>query len=500
MMRISIREFSLVLVLLLTAAFARQHENSVHRRTAIRGVSTPQHSVRELGVGHGGRDNGGKGKSGKGKGSSGKGDESSKNGRGGSSKDKRKDDHDEEDDDSYIDSEDLPTAKDQKSSDDNEDSEGKNPKGGPGAVGQKGAKKGEGKGKEKGNEHSEHENVETFRRDVPDFTISYVIPSSRKAEIPQAADYNELSVVSEEFLDRMFGSVFEDLAVGHYGTAAYVMTNEGAPFLVSFRVTLDFTMPGEVPTVQFLINRVQEAFEGESSRATYLFDLNTMSETNPFSATTSFRLIAASGNSNDGLIGGPGTNKPPKVSTEDSGMMENRVMISLLAGIGILVLVLAGFLWAKGHKKPKFAPTRQSNSSSTLPFYNGKLGIEDRDHETERSGSIEEYGADDETVQYLNSLRERYKDQIVESVQGAETTIGYQDIVDAQPDIIEETDGILLLQQHQPQTVESTYGGASTTLPTEQKARSALSVRDLLNMELNSTDPDLDDDLGSVMN
>lgn len=342
--------------------------------------------------------------------------------------------------------------------------------------------------------------METFRRNVPDFAISYVIVGSRKAEVPQEADYNELSVVSEEFFDRMFVSVFEDLAVGHFGTAVYALINEDTPFLVSFRVTLDFAIPGEVPTVQFLIDRVREAFERESSRTTYLFDLNTMSETNPFSATTSFSLIAGSENSSDGVVGGPGSNKPPDVSSDDGVMTKKHVMITFLSGIGFLIVVSAGFLWVRGNKKPEFRPQRHSESTSTLSFYNGKLGIDSRGDETERSAESTEYGADDETVQYLNSLRERYKDEIIESKQETQRPVGFRDFVEDDSEIKEEKDGIVFLQFDDQQAAESAYGGCPSMQPTQDNERPSMSIRDILNLELNGTDAGFEDDLGSIMN
>lgn len=345
------------------------------------------------------------------------------------------------------------------------------------------------------------EDVETFKRAVPDFAINYVIASSRRAETPADADYNELSVVSEEFLDRMFGSVFEDLAVGHFGTAAYALINEETPYEVSFRVTLDFAIPGEVPTVQFLIDRLQEAFERETSRTNYLFDLNTMSETNPFSATTSFSLVTGSGSNNNGLVGGPGSTKPPKVSNEDAGITKNHIIIFFMGCIGMVVLVLAAFLWLQGrNRKRRFRPSSHSDSSATLPFYNGKLGIDSRGDETEQSADSDEYNADDETDQYLSSLRQRYKDQVNEIQPGANKTPGFRDFIENQSEIKEENHGILFLKLDDQQTAQSAYGGEPPMQPVQQEEKRKISVRDLLNMELGSTDTDLEDDLGNLMN
>jgi hypothetical protein len=343
------------------------------------------------------------------------------------------------------------------------------------------------------------EDVESFRRNVPDFAISYVIESSRRAETPQEADYNELSVVSEEFLDRMFGSVFEDLAVGHHDTAAYALINEDTPFLVNFLVTLDFAIPGEVPTVQFLIDRVKESFERDPSQSSYLFDLSTMSETNPFSATTSINLITGSGDTNNGIDGRPGSNKPTEGLTENDVTSRKHVMISFLSGIGFLILVLAGWLWARGNKKPKFRPTKHAESASTLPFYNGKLGIDSRGDETERSTDSTEYGADVETIQYLNSLRERYKDQVIEFEQETPLPVGFRDVVDDVSVDNDEKGDIVFLRLEDHQAAEKAYGGGLPSQTNLQDDNGTMSISDLLNLELHSSDTELDDDLRSIV-
>jgi len=64
------------------------------------------------------------------------------------------------------------------------------------------------------------------------------------------ADYNELSDVSEEYLDSFFTSVFEDVQVRHAGTALFIEASENDPYTVDFRVTMEFVIPGEVPTIK----------------------------------------------------------------------------------------------------------------------------------------------------------------------------------------------------------------------------------------------------------
>ncbi|KAL3923607.1 MAG: hypothetical protein SGARI_006184, partial [Bacillariaceae sp.] len=198
-----------------TTAAAAVTTDSQHLRKTIRGVSKKQQlqpflRERELGTGsHGGKNDKGKGKPEKGGG----GGDSEDDYDGGKSKSNSKSPKSSGGGGSHSgdggggDSEDeLPQGKDK------DDSGKSNKSGGGKDSGDAASHKGKGKGK--GNEHFEH--GEVFRRDIPDIAISYVIPSTRSSEIPVDGDYNELSVVSEEFLDRSFQSVFEDMPVGHF--------------------------------------------------------------------------------------------------------------------------------------------------------------------------------------------------------------------------------------------------------------------------------------------
>ena len=92
--------------------------------------------------------------------------------------------------------------------------------------------------------------VEIYRREIPSITIQFTVEDSSSSNPPNLADYNELSDVSEEYLDNFFRSVFEDLQVRHDGTVLFVMVSEDDPFKVDFRITLEFIIPGEVPTIK----------------------------------------------------------------------------------------------------------------------------------------------------------------------------------------------------------------------------------------------------------
>jgi hypothetical protein len=223
-----------------------------------------------------------------------------------------------------------------------------------------------------------------YKRDIPMFTVQFTIDGAMSRSTPVDGDYNELSVVSEEFLDSIFRSVFEDLEVTHDATRVFVMLGNDEPFTVDFEVSLDFIIPSEVPTEGFLIDRIRESLERDASAASYLFDLNAMSETNPFSATTSFRLVerAVASDLNDGK-GGSQANDTTGESSK------NTVLIAVMAVIGNLVLLGVLILWIRRAPNLKTSNERDNGAES----------------------SRDEYNADEETLRYLNTIRKRYRDE-----------------------------------------------------------------------------------------
>lgn len=90
--------------------------------------------------------------------------------------------------------------------------------------------------------------VEVYNRDIPSFSILFNVEDTTSD--PNLADFNELSQVSEEYLDKFFASVFEDAKVMHHGTSLFLNASESDSFVVDFKLTLDFEIPGEVPTIK----------------------------------------------------------------------------------------------------------------------------------------------------------------------------------------------------------------------------------------------------------
>jgi hypothetical protein len=251
--------------------------------------------------------------------------------------------------------------------------------------------------------------VEVYRRQVPKFSIHFTIDDPSSGNPPNLADYNELSEVSEEYLDNFFRSVFEDIQVRHDGTILFVSVNDDNPFTVDFVVTLEFIIPGEVPTVNFLIDRLQEGLERDTSMAFFISDLSTMSETNPFSKTVSIEVVSRPPLSAAEMNGG-GNSPLGNMSTQNK-----HIMISFLAGIGSVILVVAGFMWVR---KTRFNKSHTSDSDQTFALF-------DKSNTKGTPGGVGSsgvYGADEETISYLNSIRKRYKDRDETSKRGSEQT------------------------------------------------------------------------------
>lgn len=254
---------------------------------------------------------------------------------------------------------------------------------------------------ENGVEHFQAVEVEVYRREVPSFSIQFTVEDSSSGKPPNMADYNELSEVSEEYLDNFFRSVFEDVQVRHDGTILFVMVNEDDPFTVDFRMTLEFIIPGEVPTINFLLDRLQDGLERDTSQAFFISDLSTMSDTNPFSKTVSFAIVSRPPMSAAEMSGGRDGENTPQVSSMENANKQH-ILISFLAGMGCVVLVGAGLLW----RKKKCNQNAVSDSDQTLSLFDKSNGK----GKSTNAKSDGVYGADEETMSYLNSIRKRYKD------------------------------------------------------------------------------------------
>lgn len=139
----------------------------------------------------------------------------------------------------------------------------------------------------------------------------------------------------------------------------------------------------------FLVDRLRDGFEGETSKAFFLADLSVMSETNPFSKTASYEVLSY-----------PPVPSATGGSSQIAGIEilgSNYMLVSILAGTGFLVLIGTGLMVKKQKSKRAISASNEAFSDFDKSNKKGSRG----------KGV---YGADDDTMNYLNSIRKRYKD------------------------------------------------------------------------------------------
>jgi len=328
---------------------------------------------------------------------------------------------------------------------------------------------------ENGTEHFQKVDVEVYRRQIPKFSIHFAVEDTAKP--PNLADYNELSEVSEEYLDSFYRSVFKDLQVRHDGTILFVSVNEDDPFTVDFVVTLAFIIPGEVPTVNFLIDGLQDGLESDTSMAFFISDLSTMSKTNPFSKTLSIEVVSRPPVSDKEME--EGENSPSGVMTIKS----KHILISFFAGMGCVIFVVAGFMWVK---KNRFNKSAISDPDQTFALFEKP---NNKKNKSDDLGSSGVYGADEETMSYLNSIRKRYKDHDEKSGRGSKNTKKPSALKKSNISAVQVTGSF-------DDEEDSMCDTASTGSQNDGQERKERADVDYLNLELNSSD--VEDDLRSI--
>jgi len=329
---------------------------------------------------------------------------------------------------------------------------------------------------ENGAEHFQKVDVEIYRRQIPKFSIHFTVEKTDNP--PNMADYNELSEVSEAYLDDFFRSVFEDLEVRHDGTVLFVSVNEENPFTVDLVVTLEFIIPGSVPTINFLIDRLQDGLERETSMAFFVSDLSTMSRTNPFSNTVSIEVISRPAITEAEILGEDDDN-PSSGSNSNKNM---HILASFFAGMGCVILVVAGLAFVRKMKRNK---DDVSKSGQTFALFDKSKDSKSNPDAIE-SGSSGIYGADEETTSYLNSIRKRYKDidgKIRSGRNRKEQSVFRKKNISAV-----EVAGSFYEQDDS--------GTVSTASQNEEQEKTEKTNVNYLNLELNTSD--VEDDLQSI--
>ena len=247
-------------------------------------------------------------------------------------------------------------------------------------------------------------------REIPLVHVRFSLPTRSTPEV-EDGDYNELAVVTAAYLNEWFTNYFFTSPAHHAFTQVRLHKNLD-PLTVSFQVGANFYIPGEVPTLPSMLERVQESFK-EDEAVRFLSELGEMSSTNPFSYTVSFEVIRQLPDSATGNR--PTSNNPSNpVSVE-----KKKVIFPLLAGVGFLILVTIGFLWVR-KRRVGVDDVRQLSLDQ---------GDHSKDTNDEESGfptadyKAQVHGPDDETLRYLNTIREKYKYAKEEDASQSKTSV-----------------------------------------------------------------------------
>jgi hypothetical protein len=175
---------------------------------------------------------------------------------------------------------------------------------------------------------------------MPTFSVSYTV---RSDGTPGTGDYNELAIVTTEFLDRTFEAAFSAAPTSHAFSAieTYRVREET---LIEFDAAGHFYIPGNVPFPVLLYTTLEDCFATDCLD-NYLSELQSMSDTNPFSKTTAVKFMGS--NREQSIEGSPQSPSGPKSpSTPKVEVKRNmRVILIILAGVGCCLLAALGFLW-----------------------------------------------------------------------------------------------------------------------------------------------------------
>eukprot|EP00934_Nitzschia_sp_Nitz4_P000219 Nitzschia sp. Nitz4//scaffold163_size50693//16193//17696//NITZ4_006986-RA/size50693-snap-gene-0.68-mRNA-1//-1//CDS//3329538025//219//frame0 len=224
------------------------------------------------------------------------------------------------------------------------------------------------------------------------FNITYVLDRNLYSGDLDDGDYVELGDATDFHLTKYLTSYYkEEPAVFQEVTVSLQKTSND--LVARFFVFAYFEIPGSVPTVSNLAERVAEAFTGDNMLG-YIEDLADMAEGNPFRYTVSVSVndepsIAAATSSDSGI--------GSKISSAFTG--ESRMYIYVAAS-GCVVLVGMGFMFSRQSRQQDEQTDRQ-------------LALEEAEQgsiATRKLGSQNHFGTPSDAQTYLESIREKYRD------------------------------------------------------------------------------------------
>lgn len=235
----------------------------------------------------------------------------------------------------------------------------------------------------------------TMHRSLTPFKLGFSLTSMLYEDDLDDGDYAELSDHTELFLTQYFMSYFAEEPTEFHDTTVAAQKTDN-PLIVRLYITVTFVVPGNVPTMSNLFDRMQDAFSGQ--RATeYIALLNDMGLGNPFRNAVSVVLVHDV----------PANMKDPQSDENDGSSFKDNTaqFLSVVIGSSVLVLVTLGLIWA----------CRQSRRSRDEPINQMSLDdVEQQDLDDLKRQAFnnpKSRGANEaNTRAYIQTIRNRYSD------------------------------------------------------------------------------------------
>lgn len=178
--------------------------------------------------------------------------------------------------------------------------------------------------------------ADTMVREISPFKIAFSLSQPLYEEDLDDGDYAELSDNTQLHLTEYFRAYFEGEPADFY-EATVRLQKTGDALVARFYVTTSFVIPGAVPTIANIYERMTDVFAGDEADS-YVALLNGMGTGNPFRKTNSIALInevpiAISGNGQSG--------SRPKIAESKARLLP------VIIGSSMLLFVIAGLFWVR---------------------------------------------------------------------------------------------------------------------------------------------------------
>lgn len=226
-------------------------------------------------------------------------------------------------------------------------------------------------------------------RSITPFKVAYALSGSLDEPDLDDGDYAELSDNTDLFLTQYFTEYFAEEPT-EFREVEVLIQKTNDPLVVRYFVTASFAIPGNVPTMRNLFDRMDDAFSGEASRQ-FVSILNEMGSGNPFRNTRSVALI------NDTPVSATGTGSSGGGSERSPVTSSLPKLISIILGAGVLALVVAGLVWV----------CRKVRGNNAEHVANAG---DDKRRELNVKKQPENLTSESRTIGYLQKIRNRYRD------------------------------------------------------------------------------------------